>query len=98
MVDHLDSTFTVEKYILLLERGMMNLIEFFSKNSRVNIKPGLFSVSRFSGSRNSENILILMLANENRKLSNRNEFFHKTSLKTDGDTLKIYFFRHFSLV
>ena len=75
MVDHLDSTFTVEKYILLLERGMMNLIEFFSKNSRVNIKPGLFSVSRFSGSRNQENIFILMLANENRKLSDKNTFF-----------------------
>ena len=66
---------------------MMNLIEFFSKNSRVNIKPGLFSVSRFSGSRNSENILILMLTNENRKLSNKNNFFLKTRPKTDGDTL-----------
>ena len=71
---------------------MMNLIDFFWKNSRVNIKPGLFSVSRFSGSRNSENIFILMLANENRKLSDKNTFFHETGPKTDGDTLKVYDF------
>ena len=67
MVDHDYSAFTVENSILLLERDMTNLIKFLTKNSRVNQKPGSFDVSRFSGSRNSENILVLMLANENRK-------------------------------
>ena len=53
---------------------------------------GLLSVFRFLGSRNSENIFILMLAIENRKLSDKNTFFHKTGSKTDGDTLKVYDF------
>ena len=88
VVDRDHSTFTVENSILLLERGLTNLIIFFWKNSRVSIEPGLVSVSRFSGPRNSENMFILMIANENRKLSNENKFFHKTRPKTDGDTLK----------
>ena len=87
VVDRDHSTFTVENSILLLERGLTNLIIFFL-NSRVSIELGFFSVSRFSGPRNSENMFILMIANENRKLSNENKFFHKTRPKTDGDTLK----------
>ena len=53
---------------------MMHFVNFFFENSRVNDKQVFLQFSRFSGSRNSKNIFILMINDENRKLCNENKF------------------------